>query len=226
MPAVRIICATSSLQPAKPPWKTIIFHTLVDKARQEMKAMTPEQVKLVEEHLYVVKTVIKKNIILNSEEPDLQFEELYQTGCFALCKAAMTYNPKRNIKFSSYAYHVVYNEIVTQFRSVKRYCKHIQPEEMPEKNTALEDKACREYICHSLDDEVVNQTAFHSIMKYAKANYSGIILRGIEAIEFKMLGYSGKDIAEMYGVKVNLVNAWIAKARKKLQNDPVIVEYL
>ena len=191
-----------------------------------MKMMTPEQIKLTEEHLYVVKTVIKKDILLNSEDPDLQFEDLYQIGCLALCKAAMTYNPKRNVKFASYAYRVVYNSIITHFRNVQRRCKHSQSEEFPENNTILEDKACREYICQSLDDELVNNVACHDIMKYAKANYSGIVLRGIEAIEFKELGFSGKDIAEMYGVKVNLINAWISKARKKLQNDPVVVEYL
>ena len=58
------------------------------------------------------------------------------------------------------------------------------------------------------------ENTFRDIMKYAKSQYTDIVLRVIEAIEFKAMGYTGCEIAQLYGVKLNLVNAWISKARK------------
>ena len=40
----------------------------------------------------------------------------------------------------------------------------------------------------------------------------------------KIAGYSGSDIAELYGVKPNLVGAWISRAAGKLKKDVFSVE--
>ena len=59
-----------------------------------------------------------------------------------------------------------------------------------------------------------------------KREYSGTARLGIEAIELKLKGYSGKEIADMYGVKPNLVGAWISRAKQKLRKNQVFVLWM
>ena len=51
-----------------------------------------------------------------------------------------------------------------------------------------------------------------SIVQTAKKTHKGAVLKGIEAIELRIKGYSGAEIARMYGVKNNNVTSWISKA--------------
>ena len=57
-------------------------------------------------------------------------------------------------------------------------------------------------------------------LQRAKAGCSGCTLRGIESLELKIKGYSGAEIAQLYGVKNNLVTAWISRAAARLRSDP------
>ena len=47
---------------------------------------------------------------------------------------------------------------------------------------------------------------------------------GVEALELKIAGYSGTDIAKLYGVQPNHVGAWISRAAQKLKKDLFLVE--
>ena len=55
------------------------------------------------------------------------------------------------------------------------------------------------------------------MLEYGKRTYNGVARLGVEALELKIAGYSGTDIAELYGVKPNHVGAWIARAAQKLK---------
>ena len=61
------------------------------------------------------------------------------------------------------------------------------------------------------------------LLNTLKQQYSGTVLRGIEALEWKVKGYSGTQIAEMYGVKPNLVGAWISRAVRKLEQNSMFI---
>lgn len=60
-------------------------------------------------------------------------------------------------------------------------------------------------------------------LQQSKENCSGSVRKGIEAIELKMQGYSGRDIAERYHVKPNYITACISRAQKHLRQDVVFV---
>ena len=74
-----------------------------------------------------------------------------------------------------------------------------------------------------------DETVFYSdaldVLRKCKATYSGITLRGIEALELKSLGYSTREIADRYETTVNNVNAWISRARAKLREDPQMLQF-
>ena len=181
--------------------------------------MDKDKTRLVEDNLHVVKAVLKKEIKMNDSDVDLEFNELYQIGCLALCKASITFDETKNTDFFTYAYKLVKNSLLDHCRRVQRKQKYIVDggDDMPEGVYDGYDESL---------EETQFWRAFSSITKYAKSKYTGVVLKGIEAIEFKALGYNGREIADLYGVKVNHVNAWISKARSKLRDDPVVMSYI
>lgn len=50
----------------------------------------------------------------------------------------------------------------------------------------------------------------------AKQRYRGVARKGVQAIEMQMFGYSTKEIAALYGVRTNVVAAWVSRARSLL----------
>jgi len=98
----------------------------------------------------------------------MKFEELYQCGCLALCRAAATYDHSK-------AFDAV--------------------------------------------DDTVLAGELTKLLDEAKMAYKGAVLKGIEAIELQLKGYSGAEIARMYGVKNNNVTSWISKARAALRKE-------
>ena len=70
--------------------------------------MTPEQQKIVEANMGLVGKVIKEKVRRLGQPGTPSYEDLFQTGCVGLCKAAMT---DKGGCFSTYAYRLIWNEI-------------------------------------------------------------------------------------------------------------------
>ena len=75
--------------------------------------MDKKQQRLVEDNLHVVKLAIHKNIIVNDSWYGFEYDDLYQEGCIWLCKAAVSFDETRNVKFSTYAERIVINGLRT-----------------------------------------------------------------------------------------------------------------
>ena len=168
--------------------------------------MTNEQNILIEENLHIVKVVIKKHIKLNPNAADMSSEDFYQVGCMALCKAVLSYDGKS--KFFTYAYSVVKNGLMD-------YCRSAQKKE---NNCISMDIEASRFRVNDVSD-ILYEEKLRDVLDLAKKKYTGITLHGIEAIEFKVLGYTGKEIADFYGVETNHISAWISRARNKLKDD-------
>jgi len=68
-------------------------------------------------------------------------------------------------------------------------------------------------------DDAVLAGELTKLLDEAKRTHKGAVLKGIEAIELQLKGYSGAEIARMYGVKNNNVTSWISKARGALVRE-------
>lgn len=168
--------------------------------------LTIEQKKLVEEHLNIVPYIINK-YIKNNEDVEMNYEDLIQEGNLALCKAAIKYN--ESVKFNTFAEIVVKHELLGYCKKINRKIKTV---EMPEGKNIEEALVSDE---EEVPGILFNTEKLKSI-RNVKKEYSGVVLKGIEAIELKMQGLAGVDIAAMYDVKSNNVSAWIAKAKRQL----------
>lgn len=186
---------------------------------REITPLNEEQRRLVENSLNIVHQAIHKNIVVNETIYGFSYENLYQEGCIWLCKAAQTFQEDKGVKFATFASKVVVNGLRTYCRLMcsKQKRQRTVPVHRDEKNKqfALEqipDDDCFEQLISEIDTL--------QLLHKVKQQYSGTAKLGIEAIEWKVKGFSGKEIADIYGVKPNLVGAWISRASSKLRENP------
>ncbi|MFV0519667.1 MAG: sigma-70 family RNA polymerase sigma factor [Lachnospirales bacterium] len=167
--------------------------------------LTDKERKLVEDNLEIVKIIIFKNFRYDNNKIDFNFEELYQVGCLALCECVRKYD--NSTKFTTFASIVVRSKLLT-------YCK---------KNNAINNKTI--FVDSFEIQEVVDFNArlyendVFDILKNVKPKSKGVALKGIIALELKIKGFNGKEIADMYGTSTNNVSAWISRAKKQLMSN-------
>lgn len=184
-----------------------------------MKQMTDYQRELVEQYLDVVNVVIKKQFFVSGQIL-LTYEDFYQIGCEALCRAAVRYKPEVG-SFVPLAYRCVYNALIDHCRmqNVRTAFKYDYYTDSDADEYALE------YFSYSDDlDEGMYLKNVTEALRISKKKYAGIIYKGIEAMELRSLGYTSSEIAKQHSTTVNNVNAWISKARAKLLADEDFLE--
>lgn len=170
---------------------------------------------LIKAHLNCVHWTIHSFISVNAGVCGLEYDDLYQEGCIALWKAAETFDEQQGVQFHSYAISVIRNHLTD-------YCRHIQSRTVP--MVSLE-KWDAEVARDGVPDWDGDSGLFvEQVLEYGKRTYSGVARLGVEALELKIAGYSGADIAKLYGVQPNHVGAWISRAAKKLKKDVFLVE--
>ena len=170
-----------------------------------MLELTREQRVKVEENINLVGKVIHDCVHRLDPGCIYDYEDLYQIGCIGLCKAAQTDKAGHGSAFSTYAYRLIRNEIYTQLEYATRRGRELatDPGELP--CITLEDDALEEReACISLM-ELLDRT---------EAGASGSTAKGCQAIRLLAEGYSNREIGELFGVPVNHITAWVAKARK------------
>lgn len=188
---------------------------------KKLQTLNTKQQKLVEEHLSVIHWAIHHFIKVNENIFGFEYKDLYGEGCVWLCKAAITYDSSRG-DFAAYAQTVVKNGLLSYSRIMCR---------KQNRQRLLLDTTCPDgdgsyvdlLVGESNLDKAISAVDAESFFRIIKPRYDGITLRGIEAIELKIKGYSGKEIAELYGVGQNHVGAWIARAALKLRSDELVL---
>lgn len=176
------------------------------------------QRQLVENNLFVVQQAIRKEVIVNESIFGFEYDDLFQEGCICLCKAAVSYQPDKEAQFSTFARKVVSN-------GLKTYCRLMCSKQ--KRLLAIPNYSDPEDSCIALDqfstnsswDDILASLDTTLLLDLLKHQYTGTVRLGLEAIEWKVKGYSGVEIAAMYGVKPNLVGAWISRAARMLEQN-------
>ena len=180
-----------------------------------MKQMTDYQRELAAQHLFLVEQTIKKRIKVSGEVL-LTYDDFYMVGCEALCRAAMKYKHE-NGRFEPFACRVIYNAMIDYCRTQQKHTQRRYDEPL---DSDSDSYAMTFFSEADQSEDVVFYQGLKRAFAASKERYSGITLRGIEAIELKSLGYSCAEIAKRYNTNTNNVAAWISRARDRLLNDP------
>ncbi len=181
--------------------------------------LTREQQALVEDNLFVIDKAINLFISTNEAVYGLGRSDLYQEGAVALCKAAATYDGK-SAQFETYATTVIRNHLYNCCKSANTRQQRLssvsldidfsdedQPSPYPE--PSVSDGI----------DELLGQMDTADLLADCKRRYSGVARLGVEALELKVKGLNGTDIARLYNVKPNQVGAWISRAAQKIRKE-------
>ena len=76
-----------------------------------------------------------------------------------------------------------------------------------------------------MSDDLIMEEGLNIIDECAN-KYGGIAAKGVEAIKLTLMGYTCKDISEMYNVDAKTITSWISRARQKLQKEPALLKLL
>lgn len=110
---------------------------------------------LITNNLNLIHYVISKINYKNINE----YEDLFQTGCICLINASNTYNNKLNIKFSTYAYTCIKNEILKYIKKLPKYNLGLDKEIcedtclidlIPDNNVSIENKIIQKEFSFSI----------------------------------------------------------------------------
>ena len=181
--------------------------------------LTSEQQVLVEQHMDLAGWVISRHIRINEGVYGLGRDDLSQEGALALCRAAATYNGT-SAQFSTYAAAVIRNHLLDCCKAANTQQKHLCS--LPVGSGFADDEHPPSILEPSVEDKtdsLIDQIDMSALLAHYKREYSGVAQLGIEALELKIRGYSGADIARLYHTEPNHVGAWISRAKAKLKKD-------
>lgn len=185
--------------------------------------LTSEQQVLVEQNLSLVDKAISRYIRVNENVCDLSYDDLCQEGRVALCRAAATYDGV-SAQFNTYATALIRNHLLDCCKAVSARLRNLPvipldagpPEE--DKPPGISEPSVEDGV-----DDLIDQLDTDALLSDCKRRYSGVARLGVEALELKIKGYSGADIARLYHTKPNCVGAWISRAAQKIRKDMGIV---
>lgn len=182
------------------------------------------QRQLVEQNMKVVSRVICRYISVNDTLFGFEYDDLYQEGCIWLCKAAVTFRPDAGAAFAAYAEKVVANGLRTYCRLMGNSQKRLKTVSLDSLNPASDYvQLFAGLFIHDDFEERITEEDVLRMLHHLKQEYTGTARRGIEALELKVKGYSGTEIAEIYGVRSNQIGAWISRAKQKLRENRVFL---
>lgn len=191
-----------------------------------IEALNDYQRDLVASHIDIVEWAIYNHIDVNEGIYGLGYDDIFQEGCLWLCKAAAAYDGRKS-QFTTYAQVVVKNGLLT-------YCKRIYQKQKklislsdipPDPDDGGSGTFADNIADGDIYDTLISDIAIFDLLESVKSDYNGVARLGIEALELKILGYTGADIARLWGVKQNHVGAWISRAKAKLlQNERFVGE--
>ena len=172
--------------------------------------MTPEQQRIVEENMGLVGKVIKDKVHGLGQPGTPAYEDLFQTGCIGLCKAAVT---DKGGCFSTYAYRLIWNEICDELARSTRLTQKEQSAETIDLRV--------EWQSNPLQSAELRHT-----LRQAKANASETAAKGITCLELTVHGYNSQELAKLFQAEAATVRMWMSRARKYLRGIPELQEYL
>lgn len=179
-----------------------------------IKPLTIAQQCLVEDHLRLVHWTIRQYIDTNEAVCGMGYDDLFQEGSLALCHAAVTFEDG-GAQFKSYAVTVIRNHLLD-------HCRRIAAQRRNMSLLSLDAPLSEGNppIVYDDTEDLLSDIYASQLLEHGRRTYSGVAKLGVEALELKIKGYTGADIAKLYGTKPTHVGAWISRAAAKLREDP------
>lgn len=173
--------------------------------------LSDKQRELVEQNLGLVGKVIKDKVHFSPAMP-ISYDDLFQTGCLGLCKAAVT---NKGGCFSTYAYLLIWREICSSLRRTYRG----QLRELP--LDSLEGFA-QPGDFTNLDARLDASAALANICTPSQIS----LQKGLRILLLMSDGYSSTEAGAFFHLEANSARALASKARRHIKTSPEISQLL
>lgn len=168
--------------------------------------LPPEKAKLVTDNMALVYGVINSKLLRRYDDAP-EYEDIVQEGMYALCRAAMTYDPSRS-RFSTYAYRVILNRLCVFLNEHSRQVRGIDAACAGEPGGRLNP---------SVNPDLTDGVVCRRITELAKTAPRGM-RTNLRMLLMSVSGYTTTEIAYEYGISANQVRTQIWRARKYLRD--------
>lgn len=179
-------------------------------------------------NLGLVNKVINDKIIYNNNN----YDDLYQIGCVGLIKAVDTFDETKNIKFSTYAYKLIYTEILSYLKlsqnnkkalsldtTTIKYCNDIK--EDANLINFIKDEKC------SIEDDYIKEEEriiINKILKKARLSDKNKFIILLYYGFYNDKKYTRKELANIFNVSPTYIAVIINKSLKEIKRL-VTIEY-
>lgn len=168
--------------------------------------LTEEQQNKVVENIGLVGKVISDKVYGINQLRLISYDDIYQSGCIGLCKAAAM---DKGGCFSTFAYKLIWHEICDCLAKVSK----------PNKNEELVEYHCIATIQSQL---IEREFEIKLMINQTEQKAHGSLRYGIDALKLFLYGYSSKDIAKIMKMKPGTVRMQITRAKRFLQQQQEI----
>lgn len=183
--------------------------------------------KLIEDNMHTVEITVKR-IMKKFGISKNEYEDYCQIGYLVLCSKVHRYDG--STKFSTFADKVLTNAFIDKYRFEKNRNKELLSlDDVCSEDSDGNGVSLAEFLVAdaNVENEVLSKITNDVIRKYiafAKTKCSAkTTVRGFEALELKLEGYSGEEIANMFDVPSNSLRSWMSRAKKALLNEKEFV---
>lgn len=174
----------------------------------------------VEDHLALVEQVLRRSIKTNETVDGMGHDDLYQEGCIALCRAAVSYQEEMGA-FPAYARTVIRNYLLDRCREIQSARKNLPLLSLD----AFVEMGAPEPVSPFHTEDLISDVSSDALLSHFRNRYHGTARLGIEAMELRVRGYSCADIAKLYQKKPNYIGACISRAAEKLRRERIVREF-
>ena len=136
----------------------------------------------------------------------MEYEDLYQVACIGLLKAIKSYYTSKNIKFNSYMYNVVKNEILMTLRN-DNTMKNSNMEEVSTEAQTTDDLTVMDTLKSdiNIEDEYLIKEEYRELYELIDKYYSKNEMK--KNVMYALLREEKQiDVAEKYGISRAYVN--------------------
>lgn len=174
----------------------------------------------VEDHLALVEQVLRRSIKTNETVDGMGHDDLYQEGCIALCRAAVSYREEMGA-FPAYARTVIRNYLLDRCREIQSARKNLPLLSLD----AFAEMGAPEPVSPFHTEDLISDVSSDALLSHFRNRYHGTARLGIEAMELRVRGYSCADIAKLYQKKPNYIGVCISRAAEKLRRERIVREF-
>lgn len=180
-------------------------------------------------HMQTLKALVK-SVMKKLGIPQEEYEDCLQEAYILIWKKADKFNPDK--EFGPFARRVITNGLIDLYkrnRELKKELLSLDYDVQDEEGNGVElvDLLKGENETENQALQNITVELLHKYIEKSKESCTVVsTVKGFEALELKIAGYSGEQIAKMYDVSSNSVRFWMSNARKILSHEENIVALL